>query len=644
MRRFALPAVLALAVAAPFGTAHAPPAPQPRAAVDYARDVAPILATHCVACHGPDKQRGGLRLDSKADALKGGDSGHAIVPGKSGESLLLKRVNATDAAERMPKGREPLSAAQVRTLTAWIEAGAMWPVTEVVGGKHWAYEPVKRPTVPDVRGPTTGLRNPIDRFVAAKLNDNGLSLSPEADRRTLIRRLKFDLLGLPPTPEEVEAFVADKGANAYEALVDRYLASPHYGERWARHWLDAVRFAESNGFETNQPRPNAYLYRDYVIRSLNADKPYDQFVREQLAGDALGADVATGFLVGGPYDEVKSPDVVLTRNQRADELHDIVGTTGATFLGLTVACARCHAHKFDPIPQIDYYRIKAVFAGVQHGERVVRAGDESARRKEAEKLREQLDEVESKLVALEPLADPVATEVRRTAVNPQLNTERFKPVRAKHIRFAIFETNGVEPCIDELEVFTTGSKPVNVALASAGAKARSSGDYAGAPDIHRLAHVNDGRYGNGRSWISNKVGRGWVEIEFADAATIDRVVWARDREGQFTDRLATRYRIDVSTDGESWSVVASSDDRSAFGVGTNPTPTGLSTRRVATTDRPRDRSPQTTGGRVPRATGLRRPNDGAGSDLPALSRRRDAAEGSGRSGGAQRDRAGAGDP
>jgi hypothetical protein len=427
--------------------------------------------------------------------------------------------------------------------------------------KHWSFQPVKRPAVPG------GSANPVDAFVVARLREKGLSPSPEADRRALIRRLKFDLVGLPPTPEEVEAFVKDDSPGAYERLVDRYLASPQFGERWARHWLDVVRFAESNGFETNQPRPNAYHYRDYVIKALNDDKPYDQFVREQIAGDTLGADAATGFLVGGAYDAVKSPDITLTLNQRADELHDIIGTAGSAFLGLTVACARCHDHKFDPIPQLDYYRVKAVFAGVQHGERPLRTGDEAARQKEAEKLRAELAEVEGKLAALEPLADPAATEVRRVPVGPRFNTERFKPVRAKFVRLVVFETNQFEPCIDELEVFTAGPEPSNVALASAGAKATSSGDYPGSPDIHRLAFVHDGRYGNGRSWISNRPGRGWVKLELAEQATIDRIAWARDREGTFADRLATRYRIDVSLDGENWTVVASSDDRAAYKPG-----------------------------------------------------------------------------
>src|SRR5439155_5138245 len=210
-------------------------------------------------------------------------------------------------------------------------------------------------------------RNPIDAFIVARLQKEKLTLSPEADRRTLIRRLSFDLIGLPPTPEETTAFLADKKPYAYERLVERLLASPRYGERWARHWLDVARFAETTGFEVNTPRSNAWPYRDYVIRAFNDDMPYDQFIRDQLAGDLFGEDAATGFLVGGANDQVKSPDVALTRQQRADELHDMVATTGSAFLGLTIGCARCHNHKFDPIPQTDYYAVKAVFAGVQHG-------------------------------------------------------------------------------------------------------------------------------------------------------------------------------------------------------------------------------------------------------------------------------------
>ena len=206
----------------------------------------------------------------------------------------------------------------------------------------------------------------------ATLRTAGLEPSPKADRRSLIRRLYLDVLGLPPTPEEIGAYVADADPLAWRRLVDRVLANPHYGERSARHWLDVVRFAETDGFETNVERPDAYPYRDYVIRAFNDDKPYDRFVFEQLAGDAVGEDAATGFLVGGPCDKVKSPDVVLTRMQRQDELTDIINTTGTSFLALTLGCAKCHNHKFDPIPQRDFYAFQAVFAGVKHGERPLR--------------------------------------------------------------------------------------------------------------------------------------------------------------------------------------------------------------------------------------------------------------------------------
>jgi hypothetical protein len=432
--------------------------------------------------------------------------------------------------------------------------------TPASDSRHWAFAPVRPQAVP-ASPSSASLNNPIDAFILAKLQEKGLSLSGSADRRSLIRRLKFDLLGLPPTQQEVTDFVNDVTPNAYEKLVDRFLASPHFGERWGRHWLDAVRFAESHGFEMNRTRPNAYFYRDFVITSLNADKPYDRFVQEQLAGDALGADVGTGFLVGGPWDEVKSPDQNLTLNQRADELHDIIGTTSSTFLGLTVACARCHAHKFDPISQLDYYRFKAVFSGVQHGERLLPNREDASRPLLAQQRRERLRAIENELLELEPLALPTAKEPRRGPVHPQHNRERFKAIEAKFVRFSILQTNQGEPCIDELEIFTPGPESRNVALASAKTKVSSSGNYPGASEIHRLEFINDGKYGNSRSWISNRDGAKWVQVELPQATTIDRVEWARDREGVFVDRLATRYRIDVSLDAVNWVVVANSEDR-----------------------------------------------------------------------------------
>jgi len=730
-----------------------PPASRP---VDFLTDVQPLFARHCLKCHGPEKQKSGYRLDVKDTALKGGDD-HApnIIPGKSADSPLIQFVAGLDEDMLMPQKGDRLTPEEVGLLRAWIDQGANWPVEGQAPDPrktHWAFQPVARPKAPGISGASSVVRNPIDAFVAAKLAEKGLVLSPEADRRTLIRRLSFDLLGLPPAPEEVEAFVSDLDPKAYDRLVDRLLASPRYGERWARHWLDVVRFAESNGFEMNRSRPNAWPYRDYVIRAFNEDKPFDRFVREQLAGDAFGADEATGFIVVGAYDAVKSPDPVLTAQQRADELHDIVSTTGSAFLGLTLGCARCHNHKFDPISQVDYYAVTGVFQGVLHGERPLRPADFVERAAKAEALRRELAPIDSELARYRPTArllrevlvddnappstgpeqagvtqieqpqngHPIAyspgrekgqaddpgdavrlpnlgegyrywvaapgkredfftwdpklggrfriwlswgaypthlkdvryvldrdgdlsttgdqveiarvdqstfadgtpaipnqkrwsgfynagiydlqTESRvvlrsaeqagplaadavlfeevpgdaaakegvvapsvRPPVTHGTNEELFRPVAAKFLRFTITATTGAEPCLDELEVFTAEAKPRNVALASAGAQVKVSGTFAnGNNPKHQVEHLNDGRYGNSYSWISNEKGAGWVQLEFARPERIDRVLWSRDRSNEknvYDDRLPTGYRIEISADGRAWQTVATSADR-----------------------------------------------------------------------------------
>jgi hypothetical protein len=428
----------------------------------------------------------------------------------------------------------------------------------------WSLKPLRRPDVPEIK--SAWPRNPIDAFILDVLKKHRLKPSDEATRQILARRLYFDLLGLPPSPEDIAAFVQDRSPDAYERLVERLLASPRYGERWARHWLDAVRFAETHGFEMNQPRPNAWPYRDYVIRAFNEDKPYDRFVTEQLAGDVSGADEATGFLVAGPWDQVKSPDPVLTANQRADELHDIVSVTGSTFLGLTVGCARCHNHKFDPIPQVDYFALKAVFEGVQHGERKQRMAGDGAREEELAKRRAQLANIEHALEQFEPLANPSTTDGRRSPVNARKNLERFAPVLAKRLRFTVAKTTDAEPCIDELEIYTAEAPSRNVALATNSAKASASSVYPNS-EIHRLEHINDGQHGNSRSWISNERGKGWVELEFAEPVTIDRVVWGRDREQRYNDRLAVDYHIEVANGSNDWRVIASSADRQPYKAG-----------------------------------------------------------------------------
>ncbi len=453
--------------------------------------------------------------------------------------------------------------------SAWGAAEAPQGSEPVPAGSHWAFQPVVRPAVPPTGSPAES-RNPIDAFVRERLTRGGLEPSTEADRPTLIRRLHLVMLGVPPTPEEVGAFMADTRPLAFERLVDRVLEDPRYGERWGRHWLDVVRFAESNGFETNRERLSAWRFRDYVIQAFNTDKPYDRFVREQIAGDALGVDVATGFLVAGPVDIVKSPDITLTAMQRADEIDDMVGTTGTAFLGLTLGCVRCHTHKFDPIQHTEYYAMAAILSGVQHGERPLPLPPERA--EALERLEARIADLEKRLdafVSRAPALETGPVSKRRPAVEARVNEDRFTPAEARFLRFTILASSGGEPCIDELEAWS-GDR--NAALASSGTKPSASGTLAGY-EIHKLEHLNDGRTGNGRSWISSQAGAGWVQLEFPKTERIDRVVWGRDREGQFKDRVTTRYRIEVATEPGAWRTVATSDDRAPY-AGEETKPSG----------------------------------------------------------------------
>ena len=313
MRYAAITLVAALLAASSYAEEPRPPAGR---AVDFEADVRPILAKSCHACHGPDKQRGGLRLDRKRDALAGGDGGPAVVPGRPAASPLLRLVDGTNPENVMPPKGERLSAAQVGVLRAWVEQGAKWPDDAAAGGGvWWSLRPLARPAVPPLAPADSGrARNPIDAFVLAGLRGRGLTPSPEADRRTLLRRVTLDLTGLPPSDAERDAFLADAAPDAYERVVDRLLASPRHGERWARHWLDAAHYGDSHGYDKDQPRPNAWPYRDYVIRSLNADKPYARFVQEQVAGDAMfpgtsDGVVALGFLAAGPWDAIGHAEV-----------------------------------------------------------------------------------------------------------------------------------------------------------------------------------------------------------------------------------------------------------------------------------------------------------------------------------------------
>jgi len=326
--------------------------------IDFARQVQPILARRCYACHGPDQVEGGLLLTNRETALAETDSGEfAIVPGNVQASVLIARITSEDEGERMPPEGDRVTGAEVEILKQWIEQDVPW-------SSHWAFEPMQTVSPPTVADPGWS-HNPIDAFVYQGLHDANLLPNARADRRTLIRRAYFDLTGLPPSPDEVARFVADEDPTAFEKMVDQLLDSPHYGEKWGRHWLDLVRYAETNSFERDGAKPNAWKYRDYVIRSFNEDKPYPRFVREQIAGDELD-DVtidsltATGYYRLGIWDDEPADPL----QARYDELDDIVSTTGQVFLGLTIDCARCHDHKIDPIPQADYYSMLAFLADV----------------------------------------------------------------------------------------------------------------------------------------------------------------------------------------------------------------------------------------------------------------------------------------
>ena len=526
--------------------------------VDFDSQIKPLLTAKCFDCHAADTQESHLRLDRRAAMLRGGDSGEpAIFVGNSESSHLIKLVRGEEAGKLMPPDEaNRLSKDEIELLRAWIDQGAKWPGPDGADDEqaektdHWSFQPVL--TTPPPAIDDRWIANGIDAFILQKQTEHSLTPNPQATRAELIRRMSLDVLGLPPTPEDVQAFVADRDPQAVQKLVERMLNSPHYGERWSRYWLDLVRFAETNGYETNRERPNAWPYRDYVIRSLNEDKPYDQFLREQIAGDAIGVAEATAYLVAGPYDLVKSPDINLTLMQRQNELDDIINTTGTAFMGLTIGCARCHNHKFDPIRQSDYYSLQAIFAGIQHGDRSMPLSD--SQQNEIAQIDQQLLKLRNELKPFVKDAGP-----QRPPVNAKLNEELFEPVAAKFIRFTIEQTNASQPCIDELEIF---SGTTNVALSSAGAKATASSSLPGY-EIHKLEHLNDGRFGNPRSWISNEAG-GWVEIELPKVATINRIVWARDRDGQFADRVATKYVMEVATEPNQWKSVASSADRLPF--------------------------------------------------------------------------------
>lgn len=563
--------------------------------------IRPLFIEHCYECHSQDsdKLRGNLLLDSKAGWLAGGDSGEpAIVPGDPENSLVLQTIRHQVPGMEMPPDRPQLTDRQINDLAEWIRRGAIDPRSGGIEERKradaswWSLQPIA----------TQFKHSTIDAFVDEKLVAAGLKRNPPADPRTLLRRLYYDLHGLPPTNDEVQQFVTsyqqltdrDAQIELIETWIDKLLDSPRYGERWGRHWLDVVRFGESIGFERNEIVNNIYPFRDYVIRSINDDKPFHQFVKEHLAGDVVGknqpeVEIGSAYLVAGPWDDVGNQDPVAAANIRAATLDEIITTTGSAFLGMTIHCARCHHHKFDPIPTEDYYRLRSVFEGVSHGSREVTT-QEARREREVQlaplqskvaKLQEQRSALIS---AVDTRAATAATAV--TTTNPASTSrskidsygteETFAPVQAKFVRFVVHSKTTDDPAagrrsgiggqLTEFEVWTAESTPQNIALASlgtkaTGAKSMRAEDFA---DAYGPQHVIDGVLGE--AWfIGNPA---VLTLELVEPANINKVRFFNARgDKETTDDSQVRggtpceYDIQISLDGNAWHTVASDEGR-----------------------------------------------------------------------------------
>ncbi|MEK6270533.1 MAG: DUF1549 domain-containing protein [Planctomycetales bacterium] len=386
----------------------------------FREHVAPLLIERCLSCHNGERTEGGLSLATAAATFTGGDSGEAIVQGDAAGSYLVERILPVDGKAEMPEGQPPLRDEQIELIEQWIDQGADWPEDMVLElPVWWSFAPLEKPTNPAGQD-SHWVRNPVDQFILDGLTEKHLHPSVEADRRTLLRRLSYDLLGLPPSLEEVERFVNDSDSEAYEKLVDRMLASPRYGERWGRHWLDVVHYGETHGYDKDKMRQHAWPYRDYVIRSFNADKPYTRFIHEQVAGDVLFPGTvdgieALGFIAAGPWDHVGHAEVPETKIDGKVARHldrdDMVRNTMMTFMSLTVGCAQCHDHKFDPITQEDYYSLQAVFAALDRADHQYHDDPELTLQRQSlrkrgrtlqqreRKLKKEIESTEKKLVA-----------------------------------------------------------------------------------------------------------------------------------------------------------------------------------------------------------------------------------------------------
>ena len=560
-------------------------ADDPASVAFFEQKIRPALVEHCYECHSAKakKLKSGLYLDSKAGWQKGGDSGKPIiVPGKPDEGLLLRSIRHLEVDLEMPPKKPKLADAIIADFAIWIKAGAVDPRDQATAEvkradkSWWSLQPLAK----DFK------HTDIDGFIDTKLAEQKLTRNAPAKPQALIRRLSYDLTGLPPSQAEVDAFVTAHQADARkatEALVDRLLASPRYGERWGRHWLDVVRFGESNGFERNFVIDDLYPFRDYVIRSLNEDKPFDQLIREHLAGDVIGkfkpeVEIGSAFLVAGPYDDVSNQDPVAKQVIRAATLDDMVTATSSAFLGLTINCARCHNHKFDPIPTEDYYRIRASFEGVVHGRRTLATKEQTQAFNTAmvplNKERARLVAEQSALTAAIETKAKALLATRhypRPKADTWLTEEKITPTEARFVKLTMSATSanplsGVGGRISEFEIWTDETTPRNVALASNGSKAEgakgaTAEDF---PMAYSAALTIDGD--EGAHWFVGNPAE--LLITLPRVEKVGRLAYRTAKGRLLRDSTQgttpCEYEMFVSLDGKEWKKVADSYDREAW--------------------------------------------------------------------------------
>ncbi len=558
-------------------------------AVDFERDILPILESRCLGCHNDNIAKGELSLSTPAGLIEN----DWLTPGSPDTSRLVAVV-AGEQPE-MPQQGDPLTGEQQRLIADWVAGGADWPAElelreRSAAGRDWWSLRLIADDLPH--------RN-IDGFIDEKLAAAGLTAAPPADRPTWLRRVTIDLTGLSPTIADVGLFVDDPHPAAHRRVIDRLLASPEYGIRWGRHWLDVVRYGESNGFERNILIDDLWPFRDYVIDSFNDDKPFDQLAIEHLAGDAIGtpeATIGSAFLVAGPYDNVNNQDPVAARQIRVNTIDEMVRTTSEAFLGLTVGCARCHDHKFDPISQQDYYGLQATFGGVRHGAASIETPQERRHRIDNEAdLRSRIDDaalaVKNLRESIERRGESSRATIEASWTRPPVDRrgtiETFGPVTAGWVRLVCRSTD-VTPArtgyrIEEFEIWSGGKDPVNVALASGGAVAEApSRQSETAADAYDVSLVNNGQ--TGRTFIAAS---DRLTIRLPQPTEIERVVFysARELEDASNRRFmfVGEYDIQTSLDGEVWQTVASGDDRQP------PTPAHAAARLFEATIQPDER-------------------------------------------------------